>query len=229
MAGVVDFVFCIDGSGSMGECIAALQDNIGMFIDEVTGVQSVTVHDWRGKVVVYRDQAVDGERWLEDNPFVHNDAAALRAQLSRVEAQGGGDEPESALDVLHLLSTMDQTDRNAQEVDPNKWRYRSDAARVVILFTDASFKTPMTYPGGAGGTLVDARNAIMNNKIQLIMYAPDDDGWADMSAVDKCEWTPISEPYVDSLKDMVGNSESFQKAMRALAASVSRSMPTEEL
>ena len=230
MAGTVDFIFLIDGTGSMGSCMRALKDNISVFFDGLNDVQS-PVTDWRGKVVVYRDQEVDGSGWLEDNPFVSNDGAALKSQLERMEAGGGGDEPESALDALHMLSTMPQADQGAQEVGPDQWRYRRDAARVVVLFTDASFKSPMTYPEGAGGTVEDVQNALVNNKIILIMYAPDTEGWEAIASTDKSEWIVIPEDptFVQGLVNIASDSENFKKAMLALAKSMSKSAAPEIL
>ena len=150
MAGEVDFIFLIDGTGSMNPCMDALKSNINIFLDTLTGEQSV-VRDWRGKVVTYRDQKVDGSRWFEDNPFVKNDGPSLKTQLDTLNAEGGGDEPESLLDALHKISLMGHTGKAAQELDPYLWRYRSDAARVVVVFTDATYHTTMSYPDGEGG------------------------------------------------------------------------------
>lgn len=225
MGGTVDFVFLIDGTGSMNPCMQALKDNINVFLDEVAGAQS-PVRNWRGKVVTYRDHEVDGSRWYEDNPFVVNDGPAFKQQLSRIEAAGGGDEPESALDALHRLATMEQTARGEQEADPGKWRHRSDAARVVILFTDASYKPTMTYSAAVGGTATDVTNALVNNKVILIMYAPNDEGWEVIGNTDKCEWEPVdaSPTFVDGLKTMVSDRTKFKQAMIALAKSVSVSV-----
>ncbi len=230
MAGTVDFVFLIDGTGSMGACMQALKDNINVFLDEVTGPQS-PVRNWRGKVVTFRDQEVDGSHWFEDNPFVANDGAAFKAQLARLEAAGGGDEPESALDALHKLATMEQTAKGQQELDATKWRYRSDAARVVILFTDATYKATMTYPAATGGTATDVITALTNNKIILIMYAPNDAGWESIAQVDKCEWESVeaTPTFVDGLKAVVSDRTKFKQAMLALAKSVSKSSATEIL
>ena len=73
-----------------------------------------------------------------DNPFVTT-PAELRSQLDNLVAKGGGDEPESLLDGLLDVVNVGQTDKNAQEIDPRKWRYRSNAARCVIVFTDATY------------------------------------------------------------------------------------------
>jgi hypothetical protein len=77
----------------------------------------------------------------------------VEAQLANLRAAGGGDEPESLLDALYKVATMEATPKGAQGEEPNKWRYRSDAARVVIVFTDASFKETMSIPEAKGGSL----------------------------------------------------------------------------
>ncbi len=65
MSGVCDFVFLIDSTGSMQPCMNALVQNLSVFLDGLAGAQS-PVHDWRGKVVGYRDARVDGDAWFED-------------------------------------------------------------------------------------------------------------------------------------------------------------------
>lgn len=67
-----DIVFLIDASGSMGNCIDRLRENIMMFFRKLTESDidvrgSPLVGDWRAKVVGFRDVEVDGDKWLEDN------------------------------------------------------------------------------------------------------------------------------------------------------------------
>ena len=231
MAGQVDFIFLIDGTGSMNPCIDALKSNINIFLDTLTGEQSV-VRDWRGKVVTYRDQKVDGSRWFEDNPFVKNDGPSLKTQLDVLKAEGGGDEPESLLDALHKISLVGQTDRAAQELDPHLWRYRSDAARVVVVFTDATYHTTMSYPDGEGGGVDDVSNAIMSNKIILMLFAPDDVCYDKLDEIDKCQWTAIPEvdsSFAKGLEELTNDSSAFSEVLIALAKSISASVATPEL
>ena len=156
--GVADIVFLIDVSGSMKPCIDALRTNIEAFIDSLSkgeGNSAPPVSDWRGKVVGYRDVEAaqsEGLPWIVDHPFVR-DATALKAQLSELGAEGGGDEPESLLDALFKTASMEASPKGSQSEDPGKWRYRSDAARVVVIFTDAPFKETMSIQEAKGGTL----------------------------------------------------------------------------
>jgi hypothetical protein len=175
--GVADIVFVVDVSGSMAPCIDALRQNIETFVDTLSrgdANNAAPVRDWRVKVVGYRDieaAEAEGLPWFIDNPFVR-DTATVKSQLSALQASGGGDEPESLLDTLYKVTTMEAVAKGSQTVEAGKWRYRSDAARVVVVFTDASFKETMALPEAKGGSLQDVANVIMANRIILSVFAP---------------------------------------------------------
>ncbi len=236
MAGVVDFVFLIDGTGSMKPCMDALKENISIFLDALVDPQNPKpVTDWRGKVVTYRDQQVDGERWFEDNEFVSNDVDALKAQLNKLEAAGGGDEPESALDALHKIATMGVGSiEDVQEVPRNGWR--NTGGRVLILFTDASFHPTITYDAAKGGLVKDIEHAFTTHRIASFIFAPDLECWEDLSAIDKLEYEPIkgvgdedSKSYfVKGLEEFV-TGEKFIKVLDTLGKSASQLSDVVEL
>lgn len=234
--GVVDIVFVMDVTGSMEDSIKDLSANVAGFIDSLIHADAnggAPVKDWRAKVFGYRDVLDTNSAPFIDNPFVR-DAAALRLQLDSLKAEGGGDEPESALDALYKVATMGNTDRDAPE-DATKWRYRSSAARVAIVFTDASCHMQMSIPEAKGGTLQDLHNVLMANRIVLSIFAPEMPCWDAVSQVDKAEWEPI--PYdkdkkhgaVHALRDFTKNPDNFQTTLKQLAKSVSKSAETPEL
>jgi len=235
--GVADLVFVVDASGSMATCIDALRKNIEVFIDSLSrgdGNTAAPVRDWRGKVVGYRDiesAESEGLLWLDDHPFVR-DVGALKAQLASLKAQGGGDEPESLLDTLYKVASMPASPKGAQTEDPVKWRYRSDAARVVIVFTDASFKETMSLPEAKGGSLQDVANLIMANRIILSLFAPNFEGYDRLSQIDKSEWEVVEFDGLspqEALKKFTSDPASFKTTLQQLAASVSRSAETVAL
>jgi hypothetical protein len=231
--GVADLVFLIDVSGSMAPIIDALKRNIELFIDSLSageGNNVSPVRDWRAKAVGYRDFDEDPQPFI-DNPFVR-DVAALKAQLTGLVAEGGGDEPESLLDALFKIANMGQMERGAQSDDPTKWRYRSDAARVVIVFTDASFKETMSIPEARGGGVADVTNAMVNSRIILSLFAPDMPGYDQLSQIDKSEWEAISYPGLnpqEALARFTQDQANFRNTLRQLAASVSKSAETVAL
>ncbi len=235
--GVADIVFLIDVTGSMAPCIDALRRNIEVFVDSLSGGDAnnaASVKDWRGKVVGYRDvehSAVEGTRWLEDHPFVR-DAVALKAQLGELRAEGGGDEPESLLDALYTVATMEASPKGAQGEEPTKWRYRSDAARVVVVFTDASFKETMAIPQANGGSLQDVANVVMANRIILSLFAPNFEGYDRLSQIDKSEWEVVEYEGLspqEALQKYTADAANFRTTLKQLAASVSKSAETVAL
>jgi hypothetical protein len=192
------------------------------------------VKDWRGRVVGFRDietSESEGVPWFVDNPFVR-DAVALKAQLAALRAEGGGDEPESLLDALYKVATTEATPKGAQSEDPGKWRYRSEAARVVVLFTDASFKETMTIPEAKGGALQDVANVVMANRIILSLFAPNFEGYDRLSQIDKSEWEVVEYEGLnpqEALQKFTADPANFRTTLKQLAASVSKSAETVAL
>jgi hypothetical protein len=235
--GVADLVFLIDVSGSMAPCIDALRRNIEVFIDSLShgdANNAAPVKDWRGKVVGYRDIEAaehEGLPWIVDNDFVR-DAATLKAQLAALQAAGGGDEPESLLDALFKVASMPAVPKGSQGEDPAKWRYRSDAARVVVVFTDASFKETLNLPEAKGGSLQDVANVVMANRIILSLFAPNFEGYDRLSQIDKSEWEVVEYEGLgpqEALQKFTADPVNFRNTLKQLAASVSRSAETVAL
>jgi len=235
--GVADLVFVVDVSGSMAPCIDALRRNIEAFIDSLNrgdANNAAPVKDWRARVVGYRDfeaAEAEGLPWIVDSPFVR-DAAALKSQLAALQAAGGGDEPESLLDALFKVASMEAIPKGSQSEDPNKWRYRSDAARVVVVFTDASFKETLSIPEAKGGSLQDVANVMMANRIILSLFAPNFEGYDRLSQIDKSEWEVVEYEGLNAqqaLEKFTSDPVNFRNTLKQLAASVSRSAETVAL
>jgi hypothetical protein len=235
--GVADIVFLIDVSGSMAPIIDALRKNIEVFVDSLSSSDAnnaAPIRDWRGKVVGYRDIVAaesEGLEWYEDHPFVR-DTTALKAQLAGLTAQGGGDEPESLLDALYKVATMEASPKGAQSEEASKWRYRSDAARVAVVFTDASFKETMSIPEAKGGALQDVANVVMANRIILSLFAPNFEGYDRLSQIDKSEWEVVEYEGLspqEALQKFTADPANFRTTLKQLAASVSRSAETVSL
>ncbi len=235
--GVADIVFLVDVSGSMAPCIDALRRNIEVFVDSLSkgdANNAAPVKDWRGKVVGYRDiehADAEGLPWIEDHPFVR-DAVALKAQLGTLQAQGGGDEPESLLDALYTVATMPAAPKGAQSEEPAMWRYRSEAARVVVVFTDASFKETLQIPAAKGGSLQDVANVVMGNRIILSLFAPNFEGYDRLSQIDKSEWEVVEYEGLsaqEALQKYTADAANFRTTLKQLAASVSKSAETVAL
>lgn len=232
--GVADILFLLDATGSMQPNIDAVKKNIGAFLDTLSAPAddnaAPPLKDWRASVWAYRDSTCDGNRWLERNPFVR-DAEALRAQLDAITAMGGGDEPESLLDALYAVANLPAMPKGAAEEDPHAWRYRSEAARVVVVFTDASYHP--AFSGEPAMGLADVANAITEARIRLSVFAPAMDCYDDLAQIDKCEYNPVAvgprESAVTALARFTGDRANFRNTLEMLARSVSASASADAL
>ena len=223
--GIPDIVFLLDCSGSMKDCLRAVADSVTSFVDTLSAPDAnggVLIKDWRIRVVGYRDREADGSHWWIDNPFT-SDVAQVKSSLLALEARGGGDEPESLLDAMYTVAQWPTADKGTP-AGPNAWRHRHDAARIVIIFTDASAKPDFTAADGSRGSVSDLINAYHANRLKVCLFAPDAPGYADLASMNGLEWEPVgsldSNPQ-EALRTFVGNSENFRKVMEALAKTVS--------
>lgn len=163
--GVADIVFCFDVTGSMQPCIDGVKANIESF---VRGLRSgnMPVGDWRAVAVGYRDVEEDGSHAFEGfgNAFVKSEGE-LFAQMDRLEAGGGGDNPESLLDALYKVAT------------DIRWpRQLGQAHRAVIVFTDAPAKPEIALDSVSGDRTVSAVvDRLTEQKIQPLLFGPEDD------------------------------------------------------
>ena len=232
--GVADILFLLDATGSMQPNIDAVKDNIGAFLDFLAapgeGNDAAPLKDWRAAVYAYRDAGCDGDAWFVPNPFTRS-PHELRTQLSGIVAHGGGDEPESLLDALHAVANLPAMPKGAQSEDPYAWRYRSEAARVVVVFTDASYHP--TFAGDSSLGLIDVANAVTEARIRLSVFAPAMACYDDLSQIDKCEYTPVEaapgESHVAALARFTGDRAHFRKTLEMLAKSVSASAAADAL
>ena len=205
----IDIAFLVDTTATMKETLTelpmyitkffeSLEQEIRTLQDDFTRYEYTLVVDWRAKVVGYRDFDIDGSDWYQDNPFVR-DMSVLKRQITNMEAFGGMDEPESLLDAMYKLCNAQPSVPVGQILDTNAWRARSAAARVVFVFTDASYKEPMTSPEGSGGTVPDVIDLIQSEYFSTFLFAPDLPCYEELSCADKCEWESIEEPFADNL------------------------------
>jgi uncharacterized protein YegL len=116
----LDILFLLDATGSMGDEIAQLQNNIMSISTQVN--QTLGNTDVRYGLVAYRDHGDDYVTRTYD--FVP-DVQTFQEQLNRVRADGGGDTPEALNEGLHAA---------IREVS---WR-GEDTIKLVFLVADAA-------------------------------------------------------------------------------------------
>ena len=130
--GKVDVAFVIDSTGSMGEEIANVKDNLNKF----TAVLNKAGLDFRIAVVEYKDitEAEEAESTKiladADGQIWFSTSEQVEAILSGITADGGGDTDETAVDALAAMMTLG---------------FRNDASKFAILLTDAGYKSTNNY------------------------------------------------------------------------------------
>jgi hypothetical protein len=152
-----------------------------VFVDSLSkgdANNAAPVKDWRGKVVGYRD-------------IEHADPTARRGSRTPVRARRGGAQGAArdaagrgrrrrarvaARRAVHGRDDAGDAEGRAGR-GARQWRYRSEAARVVVVFTDASFKETLQIPEAKGGSLQDVANVVMANRIILSLFAPNFEGY----------------------------------------------------
>jgi len=118
--GDLDLVFLVDETGSMGAFIHEVQQHLLAIIDALRAAP--LCKNLRLGLVSYRDHPPQDQSFVSRVVPLTDDVAAVRTGVERMQAQGGGDGPESVTDGLYDLVRLD-------------WRPR--AARVVVWVGDA--------------------------------------------------------------------------------------------
>ena len=161
-----DIVFIIDTTGSMGDEIDGIQENIGDF---VASLNSNGISAALG-LVTYEDLMVDGE----DSTKIHKNGAsnwfystsAFNSALDALELGVGGDAEECVLDALETARLMD---------------LRGSAGKLFVLVTDAPYKTDNRYGISSMATELEL---MKNADITCAVVAPTNlqEHYADLSA-----------------------------------------------
>lgn len=229
----VDIIFVIDATGSMTPIIKTVKNFALKFYDDVVeGLNSFNrkVNQFRVKVIVFRDYYCDGEYAMEESDFFYlpEENSEFKSFVSNIEAKGGGDEPESALEALALAMRSD-------------WVKEGNSKRhAIVLFTDApahSFEKAKDvsidiYPeymfrsyeemleawnSAEQGTCLDAEKKFRmdKNARRLILFAPDAEPWTDVQVdFEQCFMTQIEANEGCSELDKAVVINTISKSMR---------------
>lgn len=152
----VDIVMCIDATGSMAPIINEVKNNALMFHQKFIDVMEEDgkeVAALRIKVIVFRDYICDSEPMVESPFYILPDKnAAFKSFISNIEACGGGDEPENALEAVALAIKSNWTTAGSKR------------RHVIVMFSDASAlelgerKDCPNYPKDLPKTITELRN-----------------------------------------------------------------------
>ncbi len=125
----VDVIMCIDATGSMAPILDEVKRNAlslyGLFVDGME-MAGKAVDTLRVKIIAFRDYICDSQPMVESEFFsLPEQSAALKNFLGKIEACGGGDTPECALEAIAKALA-------------SKWTVKGQKRRhVIAVFTDA--------------------------------------------------------------------------------------------
>ena len=125
----VDIVFVIDATRSMEPLIEKVKNATLVFHDGLTEAlreNKRIIKNLRARVIWFRDFYFDGKYAYGESPFflLPEEKEAFHDFVASIEAKGGYDAPESALEALTLAMRSDFV----QEGDKKR--------HVIVLFTD---------------------------------------------------------------------------------------------
>ena len=116
---MLDMVFVMDATGSMGSYIASAQQTIKDIVQEIVVTEKADV---RFALISYRDHPPQDSTYvINEYPFTSS-VKTMRENLDKLTANGGGDGPEAVVDGLHAATKLD---------------YRDNATKVCTLIADA--------------------------------------------------------------------------------------------
>ncbi|MEW6734976.1 MAG: vWA domain-containing protein [Acidobacteriota bacterium] len=121
----IDVVFTIDSTGSMGDEIEVVKENIRNIINDIS--QGQPAPDVRYGIVVYRDR---GDEYVTKYWQFTRELPKIQAALASIRAYGGGDKPESVNEALHVTLHKMEWDQQAK-------------TKMIFLIGDAG---PNNYP-----------------------------------------------------------------------------------
>lgn len=148
----VDLIFCIDCTESMAPVINTVKNLVKNLFDDVEEAMSKggrPVRNFRTKIISFRDYYCEGaiddaltrgqdyngvrfSMWESRFYELPDENQDFTACVDTLDAAGGGDEPENALEALALA--MKRLHEDGCEVYSGNERKR----HIVVMFTDAS-------------------------------------------------------------------------------------------
>ena len=212
----VDVVLCIDATGSMVEAIEEIKDkalDFPMMLSQEMEIIGKQLDKLRVKVISFRDLNEDGaDAICEEGFFTLPDKNEdFEKAVMRIRANGGGDDPENALDAIALAMKSDWCETGFKR------------RHVVVVYTDApSLKLDdgRKHVQGAPKNLDELHDwwdtgvpdgSFEPRSGRLVLFAPDDYPWNLISGWNRTDYYPSIAG---------GGCEEFD--LRRIAKSVSR-------
>ena len=205
----VDIVMCIDATASMSPIIDEVKNNAISFYQrfiEAMDENDKEVEQLRIKVIVFRDYEIDSEPMVESEFFVLPDQNdAFRSFVNSIEAIGGGDKEENALEAIALALKSNWTTGGSKR------------RHAILVFSDAPALELGKRAGCAGypegmpadmaqlGAWWEGTDQTLSSTYQpkagrLVAFVPNATPWEDMQAWNR--YWPAFSPAGTGLSDV---------------------------
>jgi len=115
----VEIVFCLDATGSMSGLIGTAKEKIWDIVSELS--QSTDVDTLQMGMIFYRDR---GDQFITKQISLTTDLDAVYSELLEMQANGGGDSPESVNQALN------------EAVSKMKWSSNENTYRTIFVVGD---------------------------------------------------------------------------------------------
>ena len=188
----VDIVLCLDATASMFPVLDSVKESALGFHERLNAVMAENgkaISQLRLRAIAFRDFGDNADDAIEQTGFLRlpEQSAEFESFIRGVDARGGGDIPESALEALALAVN-------------SSWETGLDRRRhVIVMFTDAPAHplgkvgvNAQTYPTNIPRTMDDlfeqwgyarSQTAVMEQSAKrLVLFAPDDEPWSEAIA-----------------------------------------------
>src|SRR5579862_6514470 len=123
----VEVVFCLDTTGSMGGLIDSAKQKIWSICNQIAAGKPTP--ELKVGLVAFRDR---GDEYITKKLDLTGDLDAVHGELMSFKAAGGGDEPESVNEALHVA------------LHKINWTQDPKVLRIIYLVGDAP--PHMDYP-----------------------------------------------------------------------------------
>lgn len=159
----LDIVFILDATGSMGEEIRQLKNSIEVINLNIAALSSKP--SVRFGLVAYRDR---GDEYVTKVIKLTEDLESFQNQLDKIEAGGGGDEPEDLQSALQdAITKMDWNDHGVRLAfiltDAPPQLYKDQNYTYITAAIEAKSKAIKIFSIGCGG--LDLRGELVLRQI----------------------------------------------------------------
>lgn len=184
---LVDMVFCIDATGSMGPVINTVKEHVLNFYQDVTkkmAEKNKKISQMRIRLIAFRDYLADKDQAMLATDFFRlpEQSKEFADCVNGIKEQGGGDDPEDGLEALAFAIK-------------SKWCQDAGAKKrqVIVVWTDASTheighgRSAANYPVGMPQSFSELTEwwgdrqtpspYISQNAKRLILFAPEEQDW----------------------------------------------------